>query len=62
MHPRYPYDRYNNTVVVLMLLLNNLAYQFRWPKPVTVVLRVAAWVWLAFGCFYIFYLSDRFYQ
>jgi hypothetical protein len=51
----YPYDRYSGTVVVLMLLFNHLAYQFRWPASVTLVLRLFAWVWLVFGCVYIFY-------
>jgi hypothetical protein len=51
----YPYDRYSNLVVVLMLLFNHLAYQFRWPSSVALVLRLLAWTWVVFGCFYIFY-------
>jgi len=45
-----------------MLLFNHLAYQFRWPTLVTVTLRSLAWLWLAFGSFYIFYSSNRLYQ
>jgi hypothetical protein len=53
--PFYPYDRYGNSVVVLMLLFNHLAYQFRWPVPVTVALRLLAIGWLVFGCIYVGY-------
>jgi hypothetical protein len=47
----YPHDRNLNCVVVLMLLFNHLAYQFRWPPAATVGLRVLAWSWLVFGVF-----------
>ena len=50
----YPYERNGNGVVALMLLFNHLAYQFRWSTRVTIALRMLAWSWLAFGCFYIF--------
>jgi hypothetical protein len=59
--PDYPYDRNGNGVVAVMLLLNTLAYQFRWPTSVTVALRLLAWVWLAFGGFYIAYWSHILY-
>ena len=59
--PDYPYDRYGSGVIALMLLLNNLAYQFRWSTPVTAGLRLRAWGWIAFGCFYIFYWSHTLY-
>lgn len=55
--PSYPYDRYTNLVVVLMLLLNHLAFQFRWPRWGTVVFRLVALGWCVFGLFYIFYWS-----
>ena len=42
-------DRYFGLIVPLMLLLNHLAYQFRWSQPVTIVLRVVAWIWIVFG-------------
>lgn len=55
--PHYPYDRYANLVVVLMLLFNHLAFYFRWPVAVTAALRLLALGWLAFGGFYICYWS-----
>ena len=61
LSPDYRHDRNGNGVVALMLLFNTLAYQFRWPTSVTVALRLLAWVWLAFGCFYIFYWSHILY-
>ncbi len=36
-------------IVPTMLLLNHLAYQFRWPVPMTFALRLAAWIWIAVG-------------
>jgi len=36
-------------IVPTMLLLNHLAYQFRWPLPMTFVLRLTAWIWIAVG-------------
>jgi hypothetical protein len=57
----YPYDRYGNSVVGIMLLLNLLAFQFRWPTAVTATLRDAALAWLVFACFYIFHLSHALY-
>ena len=53
--PFYPHDRNINLVVVLMLLFNHLAYQFRWPPAATAGLRLLAWGWLVFGAFYIYF-------
>jgi hypothetical protein len=61
LSPGYRHDRNGNGVVALMLLFNHLAYQFRWPTSVTAALRLLAWGWLAFGCFYIFYWSHILY-
>ncbi len=47
--PSYPYARYGNLVVMLMLWLNHLAFQFRWPPRVTIVLRLLALGWCVFG-------------
>lgn len=55
--PSYPYDRYSNLVLMLMLVLNHLAFQFRWPPRVMAALRVLALGWCVFGSFYIFYWS-----
>ena len=40
--------------VPLMLLLNHLAFQFRWPSGLAIALRVIALVWVLVGCIYIF--------
>ena len=60
--PDYRHDPYGNGVVTLMLLLNILAFQFRWPTFITVALRLLALSWLAFGAFYVFYWSHILYQ
>jgi len=43
--PSYPYDRNGDLVVSLLLIINHLAFQFRWRPSVTIVLRL-----LAIGC------------
>jgi hypothetical protein len=55
--PGYGGEPYSGFVVVLMLLFNHLAYQFKWPRYVTATLRVLAWSWIAFGFFYLFFWS-----
>jgi len=55
--PGYHYDPYRGFVVVLMLLFNHLAFLFKWPPSVTVILRILALSWTVFGLFYAFYLS-----
>jgi hypothetical protein len=57
LSPSYPYDRYGNFVLLLMLLFNHLAFQFRWPAAVTAALRLLALGWIVFGLFYICYGS-----
>ena len=51
--PSYPGGRWFPLIVPLMLLLNHLAFQFRWSQLVTVFLRVIAYAWLIFGMVYI---------
>lgn len=51
--PNYHPDRFSGYVLPLMVLLNFLAFDFRWSPRGTVVMRVTAWVWLIFGCLYI---------
>ena len=53
--PRYPYDPYGNLVCITMLLLNHLAFNFQYPRPVTIAFRLLAMGWLIFGIFYVFY-------
>lgn len=45
--------RYMLPVIVLMGLFHHLAYQFRWPMPATVVIRILALGWGIFGLIYI---------
>ena len=40
--------------VPLMLLLNHLAFQFRWPRRLAITLRVIALAWVIGGGIYIF--------
>jgi hypothetical protein len=54
-------DPNTGMVLPLMLLLNHLAYCFRWSTPVAVAFRIAAWAWIIFGSFYSFYWSPRLY-
>jgi hypothetical protein len=52
-----PYnERCLGVVLSLMLLFNHLAYQFRWPVPATVAIRILAWGWLVFGNIYVFFV------
>ena len=53
----YSYDPYGNGIGALALLLAHLAFQFRWPIRVTIVLRILALAWLLFAFVYVFYLS-----
>ena len=57
LSPDYRGDRYGNAVVVLMLLVNHLAFQFRWPILATVLLRTLAFISLVFACVYIYQLG-----
>ena len=46
----YPYDKYGNLNISIMLLLDHLAFSFKWPKMVTVTIRGLACLWILF-CF-----------
>lgn len=45
--------RYEGIVVTLMLLLNHVAFQFRFGRRTTIVLRIIAWLWIVTGLAYI---------
>ena len=52
------FDRFqfNNLVVPLMLLFNHIAWNFTkkgWPSR---VMKTIAWIWIAFGCAYLFWI------
>ena len=55
--PSYPFpeQRLIGLIVPLMLLFNHLSSAFRWSRPVTVVLRIVAWVCTLGGSAYIFF-------
>lgn len=54
--PAFSGDRYGNLVMGLLLLLNHLAWSFRFPPTVTFALRVLASGWFLLACAYIFAL------
>lgn len=41
-------------IVPSMLLINHLAFHFRWPTRITLLLRVVALAWVVFGAILIF--------
>lgn len=57
--PSWSGPRYTGLVVILMLLFNHLAYQFKWPVPVTVAFRILCWSWLVLGSCYVLYVICR---
>ena len=51
-HPGSHYLR--GLIIPAMLLLNHLAFQFRWPRAITISLRVIALAWVIVGSYFIF--------
>jgi hypothetical protein len=49
--------RYFGFLIPPLLLLNHLAFQFRWPRLVQVALRVIAILWLGVVFTYIFFVE-----
>jgi hypothetical protein len=49
-------ERYANSAVVFMLLLNHLSFAFKWPHHITVWLRVMACAWMVCVAVYLFCL------
>lgn len=58
--PSYRGDRYGNLIIATMLLLNHLAFQYRYSRVTTGTLRIVAVGWLVFACGYVFHLSSFF--
>jgi hypothetical protein len=50
----YVGPRAGNLIVGFLLLLNHLAFFFRWPPAVTAALRITAFSWIAFAGFYLY--------
>jgi hypothetical protein len=46
--------KYGGLVVPIILILNHLAFQYYWPKTLTIALRVIALLWLIFAFFTLF--------
>ena len=52
----FGYDQYGGPVIALILLFNHIAYYFTTKGWKSVVMKTIAWVWIAFGLVYIFWL------
>jgi hypothetical protein len=50
-------DPYGGMIIGVMLLSNHVAFQFPLPPRATIAARIFSLAWLAFGLFYICYLS-----
>jgi hypothetical protein len=53
--PTYEGDRYGGAIVVMALLFNHLACEFKWRFWIRVAFRVLAVGWVIFVGFYFFY-------
>ncbi|RKU13838.1 hypothetical protein C6503_15495 [Candidatus Poribacteria bacterium] len=52
----FGYDQYGGPVIGLVLLFNHIAYYFTTKGWKSVVMKTVAWIWIAFGSIYIFWL------
>lgn len=52
----FGYDQYGGPVIALILLFNHIAYYFTTEGWKSIVMKTVAWVWIAFGLVYIFWL------
>ena len=52
----YPYHKYVNLVVSLMLLFNHIAFSYTTQGRVSIIMKGIAFAWLAFGLIYIFWI------
>lgn len=50
--PTDSFDRYDDIVFILVILFYFVAYQFAWPTPVNVILRILSWICLVFILFF----------
>ena len=52
----YPYHRYGNIVISLMLLFQQLAFYYvKSGTMLNIVMKTIAWLWTVFGIIYIIY-------
>ena len=52
----FGYDQYGGPVIALILLFFHIAYYFTTEGWKSIVMKTVAWVWIAFGLVYIFWL------
>ena len=52
----FGYDQYGTLVIGLILLFFHIAYYFTTKGWKSIVMKTVAWVWIAFGLVYIFWL------
>ena len=53
----YPYDKFVNIVVVLMLLFNHIAFVYTKSGLASKIMKTIAWAWIIIGCVYIGWVS-----
>ena len=52
----FGYDRYSGPIIGLALLFNHIAHSFTTEGWKSIVMKTVAWVWIAFGSVYIFWV------
>ena len=52
----FGYDQYGALVIGLILLFNHIAYYFTTEGWKSIVMKTVAWVWIAFGLVYMFWV------
>ena len=52
----FDYDQYGGPVIALILLFNHIAYDFTTEGWKSIVMKTIAWVWIAFGLVYFFWI------
>ena len=52
----FGYDQYGALVIGLILLFNHIAYYFTTKGWKSIVMKTVAWVWIAFGLVYFFWI------
>ena len=52
----FGYDQYGGPVIALILLFNHIAYYFTTEGWKSIVMKTIAWVWIAFGLVYVFWI------
>jgi hypothetical protein len=55
----YPYEKYSNIVVSLMLLLNHIAFFYTTKGLAGKIMKIIAFAWLIIGGIYIYTIAFR---